>query len=834
MKFFKKFTNNKIETNRYADISKKPDLESNLKIDDDITEDLKDGKVKKLEEMMKKAKQHVIEEISKLEFKTDEFFDDELFKSLDIFHNYISSFIPEYPTYYDNNGNINSKAFLDARNFLLNELPVSTDEIIYSSNTYSGVMNDNKINFDNGFTIDSDGNVFNADREIIFSVMDPGQRISSLDFLNKKITLKSGIRISMPDNFIEDYVEDENFLTMYKKKLDQIQDNENNFKFGINNNASESVYKSVNAKKDSKIKNDSIFGIIKGVPVYESEKELMHLDVENLFLGDVFPELEEGKKIDFIAQLKQFDKDYGNLGICNFKDIPYGELNSLLFWGGGEKGVKPLSSVNISSKDIIFRQDGTVVYTGENSTMRTHRAGCKSRSYKTGHVCMYSDNNKIGLRRGIIQYIYAFCNMFGLFNANIPPLIGYKKMKIFPGLCIGGLIEMFLCKWQEKLSKRINELFQCIPASMISDLNGSGFENETFPYGSTVDKLEDLDKIKSCKVGDRFVVNIVPASITGNKQNACGVFIYDPQNKYSLLYSWKYKDFRGKPFKVNSCNMTSKVQNIYENPIIEEILMNTNSLGEDSITRKLMALQYAYLKKEALLAIQDVDSSMSSLVDASIEQIMDNLQYQINNFLEMKNYHIKKAAQYEHRNLSIQERPDNKYEYVSKFLNHFEYLVSNKILRSIPLDKCERTLTLDNEDKHFRTEIKYYDFSGYNREEYLVPGIDNVSYYDCIMFSDFFIPKKEFDDVIKENIKFYESFGVDSNKFKNAQTISEMLDIINDETNAYGLMIENNLKYLEREMAYNGYESDAFEQMKKRCYYAIKNSKIFGSKSINK
>ena len=315
------------------------------------------------------------------------------------------------------------------------------------------------------------------------------------------------------------------------------------------------------------------------------------------------------------------------MGICNFKDIPYGELSSLLLWGGGEKGVKPLSSGVLTNKDIIFANDGTAKYTNINSTIKIKRNGCSERTYKTGHVCMWTSKNRLGLKRSIIQYIYRFCSAIGLFHANIPRLLGFKKIKIFGGLCIGGLLERVLCAWQERISKKINDMFQCVPASLDTDLSKSGFENATFPYGSTLDNITLLDTKVSVKFGDRFVINKVPTNITGNKTISCGVFIFDPNKKLTNFCPWRYKGvWAGKPFdEKNNFQMVKEYNNPFNNPLIQDLLSNINALGEDSITRKLMSLMFAFLKKQILVESTDLETSIETLMENIIYDALQKI-----------------------------------------------------------------------------------------------------------------------------------------------------------------------------------------------------------------
>lgn len=830
MSFFKKYKNNSIEINKFIEVVKNVDYSNNLEENNEIIENVNsDIIIDNLISNIEIAENDVIEKIKNSTIKVDPFFDEELIKALDNLHQFISSFIPNYPKYYDENYNVSGQAFIDARDIIKNELPISIDEILYSDNNISGIMNDTKIQFDNGYMIDSNGNVYNPNREIVFASNDPSEKIKYIDFLNKKIVTDGGIRIDMPENFYNNFINSENDNNINKNFTDAIYYKNKQIESNVSGVASDTINnKSYSSTNINSSINDYIYATVNGVPIYESEKELIELNVEELYIGDIYDNISDSNRIDLINQLKRYNSDYSNLGICNFKDIPYAELTSLLFWGGGERGVKPLSSDTISNKDIIFKNDGTVLYNGSNSTISSSRNGCPSKTYKTGHLCMYSDSNKLGVKRGIIQYIYTFCNMFGLFNANIPPLVGYKSFKIFPGICIGGLIEMFLCKWQEKISTRINELFQCVPSSFVSDCSQSGFENQTFQYGSSVNKIEDLDNIKSCKFGDRYVVNVVSKTITGLKHEACGVFVFDPDDRMKDLYLWKYKSWRGKPFVENETNISnySNDENMYNNPIIQDILSNTNALGEDSITRRLMDLQYAFMKKESLLSIQDIDNSMEYLIQSAINEILSKLTYQISQFLDMKNYHL---SIYTQNDESIYNKYE-KYDYINYFYNHFEYLISNNILKSIDFDKCKRETIIRTPGENnmvIQKKLIYYDFSGYDKNKYLVPERNNVKFYDCLMFSSQCIPSNEINDAINSNNNYYEILGEKKDEYKNIKTINDFLNKTSSRED-YQNSIDVSLAYTEKELSYNGYESDAFEQVKERCYYSINNANIFG------
>ena len=508
-----RYKNNDVYKNLYSDYELSKTEENVFLEKPNIKTEIE--KVKELEEKLKLAKKEIKNEMLKESIKAEPFFDEEFLKHLENLNDFFSTYIPNFPKYYVD-GKINPRAFFDAKSLLENEFPVSTDEILNSSTTETGVMKPDKFNFENGYAIDSDGNVYDANRNIIFHSNLENEKIKFLDLLNNKAITTNGIRIELPENFIEDY-----FVDTSDTLNDLINEIENpNIKKEVQIKQNEYINPKTVKEKIAKFKEESkkypkeienllnfnnTFASYYGHPITYEDKYMIEFPVDNLYLSDIYTDIE---KINFVDEIKQYNTPGKELGVCNFKDIPYGELSSLLLWGGGEKGIKPLSSSMLSNKDIIFAKDGTAKYTNINSTIKIKRNGCSERTYKTGHVCMWTSKNKLGLKRSIIQYIYSFCSLVGLFHANIPRLLGFKKIKIFGGLCIGGLLERVLCVWQEKISKRINEMFQCIPASLDTDLSKSGFENATFPYGSTLDNITLLDTKVSVRFGDRFVINI--------------------------------------------------------------------------------------------------------------------------------------------------------------------------------------------------------------------------------------------------------------------------------------------------------------------------------------
>lgn len=825
LNFFKQLKNNVLKKDKYVkNITEeiKEDFELDLDdaaLDQDRIDEVKDN-ITSFEEYLK-------DKISNYTIPYDSYFDNDIKKHLDILHSYISRYIPNYPAYYDDE-NINGKAFLDARDFIKNEMPVTVDEILEMDDTVTGIVNDTKINFDNGFQLDSYGNVYNTDRRIIFKPQELYQKVSYVDLINNKVITENGIRVELPSNFIKDNIYDNDEVSdRFKDRLEElIEIVESNKKGegssdgsdGSDSESSSSSTTTTGNSSSSTTVPDNVFGVINGVYITEADRIFMEMPLENTYTGDIFG---DDQDIDIVSEIKSYKTNTDAFSMCNFKEIPYSELNSLLFWGGGERGVKPLSSTEISDADISFKSDGTVYYTGTNSTITTKRSGCSKKTYKTGHCMMWSSSNQVGVKRSIIQYIYSFCASVGIFNANIPKLVGFKKFKVFPGLCIGGLLENVLCAWQEKLSTRINEMFQCVPTSMAVDLAESGFEDETYAYGSSVETLSDLDNIKSTKYGNRYVVNIVDMSVTGLSEYACGLFVFDPNDKLAATYPWKYKDFRGKPFDKDNVAVITDYQTSYENPIVQDILENTNALGEDSITRKLMSLQYAYMKKETLLSLKDIETTMDATIEATIYDMLDKLTLDIGRYAYMVDLHL---------TLESQVPGFESSQYTTEFFNHFDYLTSNGIYKKPELANYKKTYvytTETNEDSTSITRVSYYDFDSLDPDEYLIPYRDYVSKYDTVMFGEKFAPNEQLKELFENNLSYLESVSQeDIGKYQNISTIRDFINT-SESKEAYEIDIKDSLTYIQSELDYDGYEDYVFSQVEKRCYYVVDKKKIF-------
>lgn len=808
-----RYKNNNVYENLYADNNLKKESDKFIPEKEIHDDDGKD-KIEKLKETIKLVKKNVKNNILESEINAEPFFDSEFLKHLENLNNFFSSYIPNFPKYYEN-GKVNPRAFLDAKDLLKNEFPTSVDEILHTPTTTNGVIKPDKMEFENGYSVDFDGNVYNSNRDLIFNSNLDNEKVSYIDLLNNKVITDKGIRLNLPDSFLKDFLKDINITWNEIKKEDLKYEKDIDNKFNPNDfyNPKTIADRVIEIREQAEkypktlenlINYEDIFGQYKGYPIPIEEKYLLELPVENMFLSDIFSDI---NKINFAEEIKQYYTEESELGVCNFKDIPYGELSSLLLWGGGQKGVKPLSNEAITDKDIIFAKDGTAKYTGSNSTIKVRRNGCKERTYKTGHLCMWTSRNRLGLKRSIIQYIYSFCAGIGLFNANIPKLLGFKKIRIFSGLCIGGLLERVLCAWQERISKRINNLFACKPAKLTTDLNKSGFENATFPHGSTVETIDELDKIKSCKFGDRYVVNKVPTSISKTSQIACGVFFFDPNRKLKNYCPWVYKNiWSGKPFnEKDNFQIVKEYNNIYNNPIIQDLLANTNALGEDSITRRLMALQYAFMKKQILLESQEIQSSIESIIENTIYDSLQNITQDLAKFDNIYN-------KFNSNEFSM-SNPGERSNYYKEFYEYFGQLTLYGF--KIPNSVTKQETIYGKFKKPKTVEVETYN-ANLDRTKYIVPTKDNIVYYDALLFAYKNVPTAKIKEIFKKNIEYLSKTDNKlANQYNHIRTVRDYLNIFN-KFEDFDTQVRSTLDFVSYDLNVNGYSKAAFKQLMER------------------
>ena len=723
------------------------------------------------------------------------YFDSEIISHLDMFHNFIASIIPDYPKYYegaDGKYKINYQAFLDARDFLLNEMGFDPSVIVYSSEL-GGTYNNKLLSFDNGFSIDSNGLVKNNDGKTVFNPNDPSEKVDYIDLLNEKIIFDGGVIVDMPDRFIEDFFLSNEYVPQsLKDDYSELAEKIENAKNG-------------EAESDAGV---AVFAKINGVSVPENLKILMEMETTDLYSGDIFG---EEPSIDLLSQLKRYFERADVTETCNFSSIPYAELTELLMRGGGERGVMPLSRDTLGSNDIKFKTDGTAYYDGSNSKVSVSRSGCSKATYKTGHIMMWSESNKMGLKRSSLQRLYSICDSLGIFNANLPPLFGWKKHKILPGLCIGGLLEKAIVKEQEKVSKRINELFKCTPVSLPVDFSESGFTGATYDLvgASSVNRVEDLKTIVSVKSGMQFIVKTVDEKISGLSGSTVGLFTYDPNREYISQNHWVYGEWCGKPLgETVAVNYnTTENQALYE-------LVPVGSLGVDSITNNLLSLQYAYAARESLLEKDDVESAMARSLETIIRDVVDNADI---NLLSFDTLAVYETREYE----------DN--SFIDLFYNYFEKITLDLVMPKFSNNKNAVYKTVADSEAGASKRVLdyyYYDFTSYDYEKYLLPSKNYISYYDHKQHAKQYVTENPMLKNFYDNKEYYESLGLSNSFFKNCNTLYNYI-MKSENKDALLSYIDETIKYKEKEIQYHGGWSDeTLSQLNERVWNCLKEIKI--------
>ena len=200
-----RYKNNSVYKNLYADNTL--DKEEDKYIPEKEFEEEQHKKTQELKKKIELTKKNVKNNILESEITAEPFFDSEFLKHLENLNNFFSSYIPNFPKYYEN-GKVNPRAFLDAKDLLQNELPMSVDEILYTPTTTNGITNPDKMHFENGYSIDFDGNVYDPNRNIVFNSNLVGEKVKYLDLLNNKVITDKGLRLELPESFLYNFLKD--------------------------------------------------------------------------------------------------------------------------------------------------------------------------------------------------------------------------------------------------------------------------------------------------------------------------------------------------------------------------------------------------------------------------------------------------------------------------------------------------------------------------------------------------------------------------------------------------------------------------------------------------
>ena len=142
------------------------------------------------EKLENKISKYVINEINP-------FFNKELIDALDIMYSFVSELNPEAKPYYeivDGKANINMGAYIDAREYLVNEFGIDPKTIMYNTSK-DGVVNIKKIYLKDGYSIDSAGIIKQNDEVIMIPSKNP--TISIIDFSKKVAIIYPGVFVDI-------------------------------------------------------------------------------------------------------------------------------------------------------------------------------------------------------------------------------------------------------------------------------------------------------------------------------------------------------------------------------------------------------------------------------------------------------------------------------------------------------------------------------------------------------------------------------------------------------------------------------------------------------------
>lgn len=361
-------------------------------------------------------------------------FDNELLSDLEVFQDFLNTFIPGISKYTtgDNNGTktVNLSSLVDARDYLINEFGFSPDEVLDNNL-------DAKQLYYSDFNIKENGKIY-KNGEVIFDPSEPCENfITQIDFEKMLVTIAPGIIIPFayllnynnnPTNFTDDsFNTDAEVLT--------IDPYDNPF---FNN----------------LIKDNALV----------TNKDLVTLNFSNgdLTTDTLFKSVGVNNYGDLLKNfilnptINSDNSTADSITVCKLKDINFLYLLLLLILGGGEEGVAPLS-------------------TTAQQTISFSASGCSGGTWNVYHPLMYTTAKQQGVKKSILQFIEPLTN--AVKSWNIPKLqftiLGYD-IKVFPGLCILGYLERMVIEAQAKISAEIRKAFTCTITYYKPTVNSSG------------------------------------------------------------------------------------------------------------------------------------------------------------------------------------------------------------------------------------------------------------------------------------------------------------------------------------------------------------------------
>lgn len=359
-------------------------------------------------------------------------FDSDLESSLGIFENFINSHVLDLEPYKknlkDGTNKVSLRAFIDARDYLINEFGETPKDLLDVNLDING----NNVNYRN-LTIKNNGKIYKSN-EIIFDPTEPcDASVKEIDFEKMSVTLEPGL--IMPFSYLLGVTEEltnKEDPTLSESSSELLLDPKNNSFFNelVTKNTKLKNKKIKKLDFSEKLTADELFNVV-GITDYESKLKafvlnpLLHRDVN----------LNEG------------------ITVCNLKEVNYMFLLLLVILGGGKEGTFPVGS------------KGSQIVTSKNK-------GCSKVDINTYHPLLWSSSKKQGVPISVLQLVAPIVNL--LKGVNIPS-VEFMGFRVFRGICVLGNLHIGLIKFQGVISKKIRDAFKCEIKLTQPQINSDGF-----------------------------------------------------------------------------------------------------------------------------------------------------------------------------------------------------------------------------------------------------------------------------------------------------------------------------------------------------------------------
>lgn len=473
----------------------------------------------------------------------NKFFDKQILDEINKFHSFLKTLYPSLPPYYveleDGEIVLSTQAYIDAKDFILNEFGFDKENIVDEFD-YNGNLNTEKMYFSDDYSITANGNIYHGNDIVLNLNQKDKIFVEYIDLNNDLIKFKPGVVVTLskivPLDKVKEFFETgDGSSTSGNNYYDK--DNDGKLTFVTDK---DDLLKIIPEDADEETKNKYLEEIDKfeGVTLQD--------------LIDIFGEDPTDALRKVITSNKNFPEGFQ---FCNTSHVNYLWLTFLLIIGGGSQGRAPLP------------QDGSVCGYYKKSKRKSlgfvgSPAGgsCGNQEYRTGHNKGYSSTNPQGVKVSLIQMLHSFLSP--IFDINMNSLaFEFKvskwkvKLNLMPWLCIGGILEHGICKLQEWISKEIRETQGCNSQYIIPVVQDSG-------EGLVLDGIQELKS---------------------NSRNANDIEIFYNRN-FAILWNYthyhtKYNSYselekrREIVALYSSLKMASKRRMIYEDV---EVLHNKN------------------------------------------------------------------------------------------------------------------------------------------------------------------------------------------------------------------------------------------------------------------